>query len=158
MPVQVLDNGLYAPDGVLQYAWFHLATPDGERFRCIALRELSSIPIAVREDYDLLGKQWAAVRGLYNAGVHFLYSAAGIFTPEHIGIVQYYGAAAEDCLVAGGCRPRPDPDCRSGGDAGSQLSAIDHAPASLEMGRVVRGVHHPAQPERAGSAGPSRPA
>ena len=96
MPVQVLDNGLYAPEGVLQYAWFRLATPDGERFRCIALRELSSIPIAMREDYDLLGKQWAAVRGLYNAGVHFLYSAAGIFTPEHIGIVQYYGAAAED--------------------------------------------------------------
>ena len=96
MPVQVLDNGLYAPDGMLQYAWFRLGTPDGERYRCIVLRELSSIPIAVREDYDLLGKQWAAVRGLYNAGVHFLYSAAGIFTPEHIGIVQYYGAVAED--------------------------------------------------------------
>jgi len=99
MSIRILDNGLEAPGGVLQYAWFRLATPDGERYRCVALRELASIPIAAREDYDLLGKQWAAVRGLYNAGVNFLYSAAGIFTPEHIGIVQYYGAAVEDVSI-----------------------------------------------------------
>lgn len=104
MNVQVLDNGLHAPDGALQYAWFRLSTPQGERFRCIALRELSSIPISSRDDYDLLGKQWAACRGLYNAGVDFLYSAAGIFTPDHIGIVQYYGAAAQDASLDAAAR------------------------------------------------------
>lgn len=104
MNVQVLDNGLYAPSGALQYAWFRLSTPQGERFRCIALRELSSIPISSRDDYDLLGKQWAACRGLYNAGVDFLYSAAGIFTPDHIGIVQYYGAAAQDASLEAAAR------------------------------------------------------
>lgn len=99
MTITVIDNGMYAPDGELRFAWFKLSTPTGHRFRCIALRELSSIPISSREDYALLGKQWAACRGLYNAGVDFLYSAAGIFTPDHIGIVQYYGAAAEDSTL-----------------------------------------------------------
>ena len=53
------------------------------------------IPVSVREDYDLLGKQWAAVRGLHNAGVNFVYTAMGIYAPDHIGIVQLFGAAGE---------------------------------------------------------------
>ena len=40
-------------------------------------------------------KQWAAVRGLYNAQADFIYSSAGIFTPEHVGIVQFYGGAGD---------------------------------------------------------------
>jgi len=34
------------------------------------------------------------VSGLYNAGVNLVYAACGIYRPEHIGVVQLYGAAA----------------------------------------------------------------
>jgi len=90
----ILDNGLRFTD-TLQYAWFHLQKDERVLYRAIALKELAVIPVDVREDYDLLGKTWAAVRGLHNAGVNFIYAAAGIYKPNHIGIVQYYGAAAE---------------------------------------------------------------
>jgi len=90
----ILDNGLRANDGI-QYAWFKLDEDGREFHRCIALKELAVIPVSVREDYDLLGKQWAAVRGLYNAGVNFVFAASGIYDPDHVGVVQYFGAAAE---------------------------------------------------------------
>lgn len=90
----ILGNGLRFTD-TLQYAWFQLQKDERIFYRAIALKELSVIPVDVREDYDLLGKTWAAVRGLHNAGVNFIYAATGIYKPEHIGIVQYYGAAAE---------------------------------------------------------------
>jgi len=91
----ILDNGLSILDGILRYAWF-LLEQDGRRFyRCVALRELLVIPVSQREDYDLLGKQWGAVRGLHNAGINFVYSALGIFKPDHVGVVQYFGAAGE---------------------------------------------------------------
>lgn len=94
--IQVLDNGMHIDQGDLQFLWFRLLDETGRSYyRCVALTELVSIPVAMREDYDLLAKQWAAVRGLYNANVDFVYSAAGIFSPEHIGIVQFYGSAAE---------------------------------------------------------------
>jgi hypothetical protein len=95
MTLSIINNGLRI-DGGLRYAWFKLNyTGVGDFYRCIALKELSEIPVTVREDYDLLGKQWAAVRGLHNAGVNFAYAAMGIYDPDHIGIVQYFGAAAE---------------------------------------------------------------
>ena len=95
MSLSIIDNGLRI-DGGLRYAWFKLNyTGVGDFYRCVALKELSEIPVTVREDYDLLGKQWAAVRGLHNAGVNFAYAAMGIYDPDHIGIVQYFGAAAE---------------------------------------------------------------
>jgi hypothetical protein len=94
--LQILDTGTYAPEGIFQYAWFRIVDENlVERYQAVALRELAEIPILAREDYDLLGKQRAALRGLHNAGVNFVYTAAGIFNPEHIGIVQYYGATAE---------------------------------------------------------------
>lgn len=81
--------------GQAQYLWFRLQEePQGRGFfRVVALLELASVPVSIREDFDLLEKQWAAVRGLYNARADFIYSAAGIFTPEHVGVVQYYGGA-----------------------------------------------------------------
>lgn len=91
----ILDNGLHIEDGELRYAWFHCQNDCGDFYRCVALQELQTIPVSVREDYDLLGKQWAAVRGLHNAGVNFVYSATGIYKPDHIGIVQYFGSAGE---------------------------------------------------------------
>ena len=59
------------------------------------LRELTYLPIETRDDPDMLGKQWAALRGLYNAGADFLYTALGAFRPDRLGVVQFYGAAAE---------------------------------------------------------------
>lgn len=101
--LRILDNGLAIENGDVRFAWFKLQkgfdtlNPAGisEFHRCIALRELQVIPVSVREDYDLLGKQWGAVRGLHNAGVNFVYASMGIYDPDHIGIVQYFGAAGE---------------------------------------------------------------
>jgi hypothetical protein len=93
--LNIVDNGLTIKDGNLRYAWFELQKDTRRFFRCVALRELKVIPVSVREDYDLLGKQWAAVRGLHNAGVNFVYTAMGIYAPDHIGIVQLFGAAGE---------------------------------------------------------------
>ncbi|MGB9800976.1 MAG: hypothetical protein ACPLUL_12865, partial [Thermanaerothrix sp.] len=73
---------------MLRYAWFRLETAEGEKYRCVALRELASVPYDVREGVDTLGRQWAALRGLYNAGVDYVYTALGIFHPEHVGVVQ----------------------------------------------------------------------
>ncbi|MEJ5200624.1 MAG: serine-rich protein [Anaerolineales bacterium] len=92
---QVLDNGLEISDGVLQYAWFRLLTSAGEKYRCVSFMELASVPYDLREDPEVLGKQWALLRGVYNAGVDFVYAALGIYTPDPIGIVQLYGAAGE---------------------------------------------------------------
>lgn len=93
--LSILDNGLEIVDGQLRFAWFHLDSPGGQRFRCVAFRELASVPYDVAKDTDTLGRQWAALRGIYNAGVDYIYTALGIFHPDHIGIVQLYGAAGE---------------------------------------------------------------
>ncbi len=92
--IAVVDNGIRNRDGQ-PIMWFRLRQNDGrEVFRAVLLHRLAVIPISSKEDYDLLGKQWAAVRGLYNAGVDFVYSTLGIYRPDHVGIVQFYGAAA----------------------------------------------------------------
>lgn len=93
--MRVLDNGLEIENGILRYAWFRLETDEGEKYRCVAFRELASVPYDVREGVDTLGRQWAALRGVYNAGVDYIYSALGIFHPQHVGVVQLYGAAGE---------------------------------------------------------------
>jgi hypothetical protein len=93
---RIVQSGLSFADGVFRYAWFRLVDVDGEeRLRVVAFKELAYLPIETREDPDVLGKQWAALRGLYNAGVDFLYTVGGLFAPQHIGVVQWYGAAAE---------------------------------------------------------------
>ena len=85
MSLSILDNGLHIDNG-LRYAWFKLNNLErGNFYRCVALKELAEIPVSVREDYNLLGKQWAAVRGLHNAGVNFVYASMGIYDPDHIG-------------------------------------------------------------------------
>ena len=93
--LNILDNGIVTKDGQVRYLWFELDYSGRRFFRAVALAELTALPITVREDYDLLDKQAAAVRGLYDAKVDFLYLALGIFQPRHIGIVQLYGAAGE---------------------------------------------------------------
>lgn len=93
--MHILDSGIETQDDKLRYLWFRVVTNGSSFFRCVALRELAYLPVEIRDDPDLLGKQWAAVRGLYNAEVDFVYTAAGMFSPERLGLVQYYGAAAE---------------------------------------------------------------
>ncbi|HFC08750.1 MAG TPA: ATP-binding protein [Chloroflexi bacterium] len=93
--LDILDNGIVTKDGQVRYLWFELDYNGRRFFRAVALAELTALPITAREDYDLLDKQAAAVRGLYDAKVDFLYLALGIFHPRHIGVVQMYGAAGE---------------------------------------------------------------
>ncbi|RME64147.1 MAG: ATP-binding protein, partial [Caldilineae bacterium] len=83
-------------DGTFHHAWFPVVDERGDaRVRAVTFKELTYLPIETRDDPDVLGKQWAALRGLYNAGVDFLFTVTGLFQPEHIGVVQFYGAAAE---------------------------------------------------------------
>jgi hypothetical protein len=90
------NNGLRIENGQFRYAWYQVSTDSGRPYtRCVALKQLDTIPVAERDDYNLLGKMWAAMRGVYNAGVNFVAANAGIFQPDHIGLVQFFGAAGE---------------------------------------------------------------
>jgi hypothetical protein len=92
----ILDNGLRIDDGQFCYAWYKVSNDDGTPYyRCVALKQLDTIPVSDRDDYNLLGKMWGAMRGIYNAGVNFVAANAGIFKPDHVGLVQYFGAAGE---------------------------------------------------------------
>ncbi len=90
----IIDNGLRFKD-TLQYAWFHLQNNGETYYRVIALKELAVVPVDEREDFDLLSKTRATLVGLHRTGINFVFAAAGIYKPEHVGIVQYYGAAAQ---------------------------------------------------------------
>ena len=126
MTTAILDRGLVVDDGRLQYAWFKVQAEQSIRYHAVALRELAAIPLNLRDDPDVLGKQWAAVRGLYNARVNFAYAAAGIFAPEHIGIVQYYGATADASNHSDAAR-----------DALHQVAAVEAALANYPQSRLV---------------------
>jgi len=96
MEFRIIDSGWRFSDGHLRHCWFRLADARGrERVRAVTFRELAYLPIETRDDPDMLGKQWGALRGLYNADVDFCYTALGAFAPEHLGVAQFYGAAAE---------------------------------------------------------------
>ena len=86
----VFDNGKY------RHSLFLIGDGDGkEAWRAVTFRELTYLPLQERDDPDLLGKQWLALRGLYNSGVDFTYTAMGVYQPQRVGVVQFYGAAAE---------------------------------------------------------------
>ena len=90
------NSGLSFAAGTMAYAWFQLRDVQGRsQYRAVTFKELTYLPIETRDDPDVLGKQWATLRGLYNADVDFLYSAVGVYAPQHLGVVQFYGAAAE---------------------------------------------------------------
>src|SRR5450756_2653856 len=92
----ILNNGLRIDDGQFRYAWYKVSNEDrAPYYRCVALKQLDTIPVSDRDDYNLLGKMWGAMRGIYNAGVNFVAANAGIFKPDHVGLVQYFGAAGE---------------------------------------------------------------
>ncbi len=93
--LEILDNGIATNNGDVQYLWFCILQDGRQLYRAVALAELTALPITAREDYDLLDKQAAALRGLYDAQVDFVYLALGIFHPRHVGVVQMYGATSE---------------------------------------------------------------
>ena len=93
--LSIVNNGLNFKDGGLRYAFFEIEKGGRRFFRCVALKELLTIPASEKEDYDLLSKHHVAMRGLHNAGINFVYAAMGIYDPDHVGIVQYFGAAGE---------------------------------------------------------------
>jgi hypothetical protein len=95
MEFTILKSGIRAKRQSPRYLYFHLRTDQGERWRVIALRELLYLTKQDRDRDDILGRQWAAVRGLYNAGVDFTFAAGGLFKPKHVGVVQWYGSVAE---------------------------------------------------------------
>jgi len=123
--MHILDNGIQTSNGQVQYLWFEMEEHGRRFFRAIALAELAALPITSREDYDLLDKQAAAVRGLYNAGVEFVYLALGIFHPRHVGIVQLYGAAAEAASREA-----------AGSQARSRLAAVEAILANYAQSRT----------------------
>ena len=93
MPIELLDNGVRTENGQFKYLWYHLKDRQGRPYyRAASIRELYVItdePGNVKNTEGTLGKQWGSVRGLYNAGVNFIYTACGIYKPNHIGIIQY---------------------------------------------------------------------
>ena len=92
--IHILQNGFESnADGQVQYAWYHVDENGEQFYRVVALRELSVLSWnRDQQEEGLLGRQWAAVRGLHNSRVNMLYTACGIFEPW-MGIVQMYGAA-----------------------------------------------------------------
>ena len=96
----LVDSGLEFDGGKLRYAWFRLREPDGrEVYRVVTWKELAYLPIEARQDPDVLGKQWAALRGLYNGRVDFVYTVLGAFRPVRLGVAQFYGTAAESPVL-----------------------------------------------------------
>ncbi len=127
MEFKILDNGFKVDGGRVMYQWFRLADPSGRAFsRVVAFRELVYLPIEMRNDPDVLGKQWAALRGLYNASADFCYTALGVFQPERLGVVQFYGAAAE-----------ADIEFTAASEALRRLAAVEATLANYPQSRTV---------------------
>ena len=92
----LLSSDTVFDGGKFRHALFHIGDGKGNTaWRAVIFRELTYLPIQERDDPDLMGKQWLALRGLYNAGVDFTYTAMGVYRPKRVGVVQFYGAAAE---------------------------------------------------------------
>jgi hypothetical protein len=128
MEFSILDNGFLAEQGCVKYQWFKLAeAATGQQlYRAVALRELTYLPIETRDDPDMLGKQWSAVRGLYNANADFIYTALGVFRPTRLGVVQFYGATAEDVIREVAI-----------GEAMKRLNAVEATLANFPQSRTV---------------------
>jgi len=93
----------------LDHVWWELqerpaTRRTASRYRVLRVDELVELPIESRDDPDLMGKSWAALRGLYRAGHDTLYLAVGVRAPD-LTVAQLYGSAFEaaslDAAVAG---------------------------------------------------------
>jgi hypothetical protein len=68
------DSALRTTGNRLRYLWVRILIGGREAFKCVALRELTYIPIEAREDSDVLCKKGTAGRRLHIAGVDFVYT------------------------------------------------------------------------------------
>ena len=101
--MEILDNGIQLDNGRFRYLWFRVRDDFNKvHFRAVTFRELAVIALdrGELEDYNVYGKHVEALRGLYNAEVDFVYTATGIFKPDHVGVVQFFGAAGESDNLA----------------------------------------------------------
>ncbi len=94
--LEIVDNGITLDAGRFRSLWFQVHSGGKTFYRAVALEELTSLSVDDKEidDYNTYGKQWGVIRGMYNAGVHFVYVAAGMFHPRYVGVAQMFGAAA----------------------------------------------------------------
>ena len=94
--LELLDANLRMRGDTLNYLYARVRKPDGSVvYRATTLYQLTFLPVEARNDPDLTGKMWAALRGMYDTEIPFTYTAAGIFTPTHVGLVQLYGGIGE---------------------------------------------------------------
>ncbi|MBN1977202.1 MAG: serine-rich protein [Anaerolineae bacterium] len=99
MEFTILESGIRVKEKSPRLC-FRLQAEQGERWRVVALRELLYLTKQDRDREDILGRQWAAVRGLYSAGVNFTFAAGALFKPRHVGVVQWYGSVGEAATEA----------------------------------------------------------
>ncbi|MCY4522432.1 MAG: serine-rich protein [Caldilineaceae bacterium] len=95
--VRILQRGLELDDGDrVAYAWWQLLEPATGRIghRAIVCDELRVLPIESRDDPDILGKAFGALRGLHRADRDAIYIASGRRHPDLI-VSQLYGSAGE---------------------------------------------------------------
>lgn len=122
----ILDHVLSFEQGRFHHALFLIRDQAGQLlYRAVMLKELTYVPIDMRQDTDVMGKQWMAVRGLYNADVDFSYLAFGAFQPTPLGVSQFYGAQAEGHTEHGALR-----------EAGRSMAAVEAVLANFPHSRL----------------------
>jgi hypothetical protein len=79
----------------LDHLYYHLIEREGgksyDTHRVVHLMQLRSIPLDARGDVGAVAKMQKILRGVANANLEVVYIVAGIFRPERLGIVQFYG-------------------------------------------------------------------
>ncbi len=79
----------------LDHMHFHVIEREGGRaydtHRVVRLLQLRAIPLDARGDVGAVAKMQKILRGIANASMDVVYIIAGIFRPERLGIVQFYG-------------------------------------------------------------------
>jgi hypothetical protein len=79
----------------LDHIHFHVIEREGGRsydlHRVVRLLQLRAIPLDARGDVGTVAKMQKILRGMANANLELVYIVAGIFRPERLGIVQFYG-------------------------------------------------------------------
>lgn len=79
----------------LDHMRFHVIEREGgksyDQHRVVRLLQLRAIPLDARGDVGAVAKMQKILRGIANANMDVVYIVAGIFRPERLGIVQFYG-------------------------------------------------------------------
>lgn len=79
----------------LDYLRYHVIEREGrksyDQHRVVRLLQLRAIPLDARGDVGAVAKMQKILRGIANANMDVVYIVAGIFRPERLGIVQFYG-------------------------------------------------------------------